>query len=173
MAESTKPRGLGRGLAALVAEFPGGGTASVEIDVDRIRPNARQPRRTFDEGALEGLVESIRAGLVFQLKQAVGTDVIRAHEEHFLRRAVAAWGAHPQIQILGNVDAEFARGGKVMEAVYYTPIAAHASMEPPAAVAEFRNGKAEIWCPTQNPQAVQDTLVLQLALDGGRTPLDD
>ena len=65
MAESTKPRGLGRGLAARVAEFPGSGTASAEIEVDRIRPNARQPRRTFDDAALDGLVESIRAaGLV-------------------------------------------------------------------------------------------------------------
>ena len=65
MADTAKARGLGRGLAALVAEFPGGGTASVEIDVDRIRPNARQPRRTFDEAALDGLTESIRAaGLV-------------------------------------------------------------------------------------------------------------
>jgi ParB family chromosome partitioning protein len=65
VADTAKARGLGRGLAALVAEFPGGGTASVEIDVDRIRPNARQPRRTFDEAALDGLTESIRAaGLV-------------------------------------------------------------------------------------------------------------
>ena len=65
MADTAKARGLGRGLAALVAEFPGGGTASVEIDVDRIRPNARQPRRTFDDAALDGLTESIRAaGLV-------------------------------------------------------------------------------------------------------------
>lgn len=65
MAEGTKPRGLGRGLAALVAEFPGGGTTSVEIEVDRIRPNPRQPRRTFDDAALDGLVESVRAaGLV-------------------------------------------------------------------------------------------------------------
>ncbi len=65
MAEGTKPRGLGRGLAALVAEFPGGGTASVEIEVDRIRPNPHQPRRTFDDAALDGLVESVRAaGLV-------------------------------------------------------------------------------------------------------------
>lgn len=65
MADTAKARGLGRGLAALVAEFPGGGTASVEIDVDRIRPNARQPRRTFDEAGLDGLTESIRAaGLV-------------------------------------------------------------------------------------------------------------
>ena len=65
MADTTKTRGLGRGLAALVAEFPGSGTVSVEIEVDRIRANARQPRRTFDDTALNGLVESIRAdGLV-------------------------------------------------------------------------------------------------------------
>jgi isoquinoline 1-oxidoreductase beta subunit len=52
-----------------------------------------------------------------------------------------------------------------MEAVYYTPMAAHASMEPPAAVAEFRNGKAEIWCPTQNPQAAQETVAAALGID--------
>jgi len=69
---------------------------------------------------------------------------------------------------LGNVDAEFARAdksGKTLEAVYYTPMAAHAAMEPPAAVADVRNGKAEIWCPTQNPQAVQDTVSAALGID--------
>jgi isoquinoline 1-oxidoreductase beta subunit len=66
---------------------------------------------------------------------------------------------------LGNVDAEFGKGGKVVESVYYTPMAAHAAMEPPAAVAEFRNGKAEIWCPTQNPQAVQETVGAALGID--------
>jgi isoquinoline 1-oxidoreductase beta subunit len=66
---------------------------------------------------------------------------------------------------LGNVDAEFAKGGKVLEAVYYTPMAAHASMEPPAAVADFRNGKCEVWTPTQNPQAAQDTVAAALGID--------
>jgi isoquinoline 1-oxidoreductase beta subunit len=37
-------------------------------------------------------------------------------------------------------------------------------MEPPAAVAEFRNGKVEIWAPTQNPQAVQDTVAQALGI---------
>ena len=46
---------------------------------------------------------------------------------------------------VGNVDAEFAKGGKVLEAMYYTPLAAHASMEPPAAVAEFQDGKVTVW----------------------------
>jgi isoquinoline 1-oxidoreductase beta subunit len=62
----------------------------------------------------------------------------------------------------GNVDAEFAKGGKIIEASYYTPMLAHAPMEPPAAVAEFRNGKVEIWAATQNPQAVQDTVARAL-----------
>jgi isoquinoline 1-oxidoreductase beta subunit len=66
---------------------------------------------------------------------------------------------------LGNVDAEFAKGGKVLEATYYTPLAAHAAMEPPAAVAEIRDGKAYIWGPQQNPQATQDTVAEALGMD--------
>jgi isoquinoline 1-oxidoreductase beta subunit len=69
------------------------------------------------------------------------------------------------VRNLGNVDTEFAKGGKVLEATYYTPLAAHASMEPPAAVAEFRDGKATIWAPTQNPQAVQDAVSAVLGID--------
>ena len=69
------------------------------------------------------------------------------------------------VRNLGNVDTEFAKGGKVLEATYYTPLAAHASMEPPAAVADVRDGKATIWAPTQNPQAVQDAVSAVLGID--------
>jgi isoquinoline 1-oxidoreductase beta subunit len=58
----------------------------------------------------------------------------------------------------GDVDAEFAKGGKIIEASYYVPHLAHAAMEPPAALAQYKNGKFEIWTATQNPQAVQDTV---------------
>jgi len=59
-----------------------------------------------EEAGTPAIVESIRAGLVFQLKQAVGVDVIRAHEEDFLRRAITAWTRHPDIEVLGNPQAE-------------------------------------------------------------------
>jgi hypothetical protein len=59
-----------------------------------------------EEGGTPAIVDSIRAGLVFMLKQAVGVDVIRAREEYFLRRAAASWGRNPNIEILGNVAAE-------------------------------------------------------------------
>ncbi len=62
------------------------------------------------------------------------------------------------VRNVGDVDAAFAKGAKVIEADYYVPLLAHATMEPPVAVAEFRDGKVTAWAPTQNPQAVQDTV---------------
>src|SRR5664279_3975420 len=59
-----------------------------------------------EEGGTPAIVESIRAGLVFQLKQAVGVEVIRGREEHFLRRAITTWRGESAIEILGNPDAE-------------------------------------------------------------------
>jgi isoquinoline 1-oxidoreductase subunit beta len=64
----------------------------------------------------------------------------------------------------GDVDAGFAKGGKVIEADYYVPLLAHASMEPMVALAEFKDGRATIWAPTQNPQAVQDIVSQELGI---------
>jgi isoquinoline 1-oxidoreductase subunit beta len=58
----------------------------------------------------------------------------------------------------GDVDAEFAKGGKTIEAEYFVPHLAHATMEPPVALAEFRDGKVTAWVPTQNPQGVQEVI---------------
>ncbi len=59
-----------------------------------------------EEAGTPAIVESIRAGLVFQLKDAVGVDVIRAHESDYVHRAIEAWSAVPEIEVLGNLDAE-------------------------------------------------------------------
>ena len=64
----------------------------------------------------------------------------------------------------GNVDEAFAKGGKIVEAEYYAPLLAHASMEPPAALALFRDGKAEVWAPTQGPQGARDAIAQALGL---------
>ncbi|HMV48487.1 MAG TPA: molybdopterin-dependent oxidoreductase, partial [Blastocatellia bacterium] len=66
---------------------------------------------------------------------------------------------------IGDVDAEFAKGGKTHEAEYYVPHLSHAPMEPPAAVADFKDGKVVIHTATQNPQAVQDTVAAALGID--------
>jgi len=69
------------------------------------------------------------------------------------------------VRNLGDVDAEFAKGGKTHEAEYYVPHLSHAPMEPPAAVADFKEGKVVIYAATQNPQAVQDTVAMALGIE--------
>ena len=90
-------------LANRVPDVPGGGTVEYVNPSEHVYladPVARE------EGGTPAIVEAIRAGLVFGLKEAVGTNVIRAREERFLRRAVAAWSAEPTIEVLGNLAAE-------------------------------------------------------------------
>jgi selenocysteine lyase/cysteine desulfurase len=84
-----------------VPVVPGGGTVAY-VNPAEHRYLSDPAQR--EEGGTPAIVESIRAGLVFQLQQAVGWDVIRAHEEYYLRRAVQAWSAEPAIEILGNLD---------------------------------------------------------------------
>jgi selenocysteine lyase/cysteine desulfurase len=86
-----------------VPVVPGGGTVTY-VNAEEHRYLAEPEHR--EEGGTPAIIESIRAGLVFGLKQAVGAEVIRANEERLLRRAVAAWSEIPEIEILGNLDAE-------------------------------------------------------------------
>jgi selenocysteine lyase/cysteine desulfurase len=81
----------------------GGGTVSY-VNPTEHRYLADPAHR--EEGGTPAIVESIRAGLVLQLKQAVGADVIRARETDYVRRAIQSWAAHPHIQILGNLGAD-------------------------------------------------------------------
>src|SRR5262245_5902195 len=59
-------RGLGRGLDALLGDAPTVGDTQTEIPIDQIEPNPRQPRKTFDPGALDELALSIKASGVIQ-----------------------------------------------------------------------------------------------------------
>jgi len=68
------------------------------------------------------------------------------------------------VRNIGDVDAAFGKGSRVYEADYYVPLLAHASMEPMVALAEFKDGKATLWAPTQNPQAVQDIVAKELGI---------
>ncbi len=86
-----------------VPVVPGGGTVAYVNPRDHVYLADAEHR---EEGGTPAIVESIRAGLVFQLKQAVGVEVIRAREEHFVRRALRVWTANPWIEVLGNPEAE-------------------------------------------------------------------
>lgn len=59
-----------------------------------------------EEAGTPAIIESIRAGLVFALKEAVGVDTIQRQERALLSRALTVWSEHPGIQVLGNRDSE-------------------------------------------------------------------
>jgi selenocysteine lyase/cysteine desulfurase len=86
-----------------VPTVPGGGTVSYVTAQQHWYLDDVERR---EEGGTPALVDSIRAGLVFQLKQAVGVDTIREREASFIRRAVESWRTNPNVEILGNLDAE-------------------------------------------------------------------
>ncbi|NML47479.1 xanthine dehydrogenase family protein molybdopterin-binding subunit [Ramlibacter sp. G-1-2-2] len=64
----------------------------------------------------------------------------------------------------GDAMAALASAAKRVEADYYVPHYAHASMECPAAVARIQGGACEVWAPTQSPQAARDRLAKRLGL---------
>ena len=65
-----RPRGMGRGLSALLAppsdDDATRATELREIPVELVSPNPRQPRSAFDEGSLLALAESLRERGVLQ-----------------------------------------------------------------------------------------------------------
>lgn len=85
-----------------VPAVPGGGTVAYV--------NAKEHRYIDDpthreEGGTPSIIGAIRAGLVFQLKEAVGYENIRRKEGDFIKRAIASWSSNPNIEILGNPSA--------------------------------------------------------------------
>jgi selenocysteine lyase/cysteine desulfurase len=85
-----------------VPTAPGGGTVAF---VDPVGHRYLDDPVAREEGGTPAIVESIRAGLVFALKQAVGTDLIQAREERLWRRVLARWEGNPRIDILGSHQA--------------------------------------------------------------------
>ncbi|HET7030827.1 MAG TPA: aminotransferase class V-fold PLP-dependent enzyme [Candidatus Limnocylindrales bacterium] len=82
-----------------VPTSPGGGTVAYVNPLEHVYLDDPEHR---EEGGTPAIVESIRAGLVFKLKESVGVEAIRRREEAFIERAIAAWLDVPEIQVLGN-----------------------------------------------------------------------
>lgn len=64
----------------------------------------------------------------------------------------------------GDADAALKTADKVIVGEYYIPHLAHVSMEPPVAVANVRDGKAEIWAPVQSPGGTREDVAKTLGI---------
>ena len=90
-------------LTNRVPSVPGGGTVSYVGPEDHTYLADLAHR---EEGGTPAIIEAVRAGLVFHLKQAVGAASIEHLERQFVERAIARWSANPHIRILGNLEAQ-------------------------------------------------------------------
>ncbi len=75
--------------------------------------------------------------------------------KEFARQAAVLAQQAPALTIYteGDVQAGLASAARVVEASYSYPFIAHATLEPQNCTASVRDGKAELWAPTQNPDS--------------------
>lgn len=72
--------------------------------------------------------------------------------EGFAAKAAELAKQQPEVTIRkdGDVETAFKEAAKVIEASYSYPFLAHATMEPQNCTAHFKDGRLEVWAPTQN-----------------------
>ena len=83
-----KKAGLGRGLGALISEAnaESGNTPETTLSIEKIHRNPDQPRKTFDQTALEELSDSIRQNGVLQpilvRKKGSGYEIVAGERRY-------------------------------------------------------------------------------------------
>ncbi|EPJ55289.1 MAG: aminotransferase, class V family [Osedax symbiont Rs2] len=88
-------------LSNSVPAVPGGGTVVYVSPESHTFINDIERR---EEGGTPSIVESIRAGLVFDLQQQVGTEKIEQLEHSYIQRAMQSLSQLPNFQILGGTS---------------------------------------------------------------------
>jgi len=95
---------LKRDLAkSSVPTQPGGGTVDFVTDGDTLYSDSISHR---EEAGTPAIIEAIRCGLVFQLKDTVGGEAIHHREQQLVQAAIEAWEHNPAIRVLGPRQAE-------------------------------------------------------------------
>ncbi len=109
----SKRGGLGRGLSALIPGAPEAGEAAglLEVPVNAVAPNPRQPRTNFDDEAIRSLAASIREVGILQpivvRKAGAGYELIAG--ERRLRAAKLAGLATIPVVVRDTHDADTLR----------------------------------------------------------------
>ncbi len=153
-----------------------GTVRSANLDVVRAQPGVRQAFTVDGGTTLNGLLAGVAivadswwAARKAREKLVVVWDEGATAEQSsagFAKRAAELSLRPPQRSLKSDGDVDAALGGaaKVVKAEYFYPFIAHAPLEPQNCTAHFRDGKLEIWAPTQTPQSGRGLVVRTLGI---------
>ncbi len=120
-----------------------GGVAIVGTSWWRIQQARKQLKVTWNEGAT-----ATQSSAGFAAKAA---EFAAGKPQRSLRKD-------------GDVDAALASAAKVIKADYVYPFISHAPLEPQNCTAHFKDGKCEIWAPSQTPDAGRSLVASTLGI---------
>jgi isoquinoline 1-oxidoreductase beta subunit len=154
----------------------GGKVASANLDEVRRRPGVRHAFVVEGGTALSGLLGGVAivADSWWLAKSARQTLTVQWSEGATAAQSSAGFAAQaaelaaqpPQrsLRTDGDVDAALKGAARVVKAEYFYPFIAHAPLEPQNCTASYKDGKLEMWAPSQTPESGRGLVARTLGL---------
>lgn len=142
----------------------GGKYVSANLDEVRRQPGVRHVFPVEGGTALNGLLDGVAivADTWWQARSALRTLDVTWDEGETASHSSAAFATRAAelkdrtpgfaVRSDGDPDAALASAARTVDATYHYPFLSHAPLEPQNCTAQWRNGKLEVWAPTQTPQ---------------------
>lgn len=97
--------------------------------------------------------------------KAVEGPLLSSQDLEARMASTARWSVDRIERHDGDVDAALKSAARTLEATYHYPYLAHAPLEPQNCTAHFKDGRMEIWAPTQNPESGRQLVAKTLGLE--------
>jgi isoquinoline 1-oxidoreductase beta subunit len=159
-----------------VAPANGGKLKSADLSAARAAPGVKRMIQLSAKGELDGLVDGVailatnwwlanQARASLKLEWDTSALAGQTWDSH-VAQARALLDGKPQADLYraGDVEGKLAAAARRITARYDYPFIAHAPMEPQNCTALFKDGKLEIWAPTQTPPAGQQLVARLLGI---------